>query len=116
MRRNEIADATELRWAIARVLDEATVQLLALTSTAEGAILAAYEERDGVPAYDAAPGIHPTDVLKRCRYCDRPFWAAVRQYCSQLCSQRYHLAQPAVRERRARADRERYLARKRGAA
>jgi hypothetical protein len=89
MRRTEIAAALELRRRIARILDDATVALLAVTSSPAAVIRAAYEERGGVPAYDDAPGIKPTDVLKACPYCCYRFWSrGPSPYCSASCSAR----------------------------
>jgi hypothetical protein len=103
VRRDEVAAHLATRWAIARVLDQATVELLALTSPPDAVIRAAYEDRRGVPAYDDAPGLEPRDTLETCRYCRARFWRRrpPQLYCSRSCS-----ARAAYRRARARASKE----------
>lgn len=87
----------DLAWAVARVLDEATVQLLTLTSSPGARMQAEYEERTGVKAYDDAPRAYPRDELLVCAVCGGRFWRATSlpgsrpTYCSGSCRSRAYV-------------------------
>lgn len=109
-----LTDERDLARAIARVLDEATVRLLELTSSATARAVVAYEERAGVPAYDDTPGVSPRDQLRVCPCCGKRFWACAQagqrqRYCSFACRSKHHYwTHPEYRERQIESARARY--------
>lgn len=101
---------------IARILDDATIAILRLTSSGEVLARVATEEVAGVPTYDQAPLTQPRDPVGRCVVCGRVFWGSgtgtPRRFCASACQQvAYWHADPELSASRRERDRLRKRAR-----
>lgn len=111
---------------IDRVLDEATIKLLTLTSPAAYLAAARREEAQNIPVYPdqtcvetfgVAGVTDPRAVLGRCEQCGARFWTGLhgqpQRFCSRNCSALWHYHRnPGYRAKTLARLRARYARRK----
>lgn len=72
-----------------RILDEATIALLRASTPFSVVVMVDYEERRGLPAYDAVDDVYgdPRAFRTTCPFCGRAFvvQARNRRFCGDTC-------------------------------